>query len=47
MAFFRRRLMILLVIKSCPGDLLFASFLIINLISEGEVCFVDRDIGRV
>jgi len=47
MAFFGRRLMILLVIKSWPGDLLLASFLIIFWISEGDVCFVGRDIGRV
>jgi len=48
MAFFGRRLMILFVIGLCPGDLLLASFLLINWISEVEVCcFVGQDIGRV
>jgi len=47
MALFGRCLMFLFVIKSWPGDLLLARFLIIYRISEGEVCFVGRDIGRV
>jgi len=35
------------VIRSCSGDLLLQSFLVINWISAGEVCWIGSDIERV
>lgn len=46
-AFLGRCLMILLFIRSWPGDLLSGKFLIIYCISGRVVCFVDNDIGKM
>jgi hypothetical protein len=32
--------------RSWPGDLFFGSLLIMNIISEGDVCLARKDIGR-